>query len=685
MISPLEMTLLLLLASVVGVVVFRSLNLPPMLGYLTVGILVGPHALGFAADLERAEHLAEFGVVFLMFSIGLEFSLSKLRAMRRLVFGLGLAQVLGTIAIALVLGALFERWMHITWEGSVALGGALAMSSTAIVSKMLAERLEIETEHGRNIFGVLLFQDLAVVPLLIVIAAFGGESSKDLAMSLGFAAVKIVVALALLLIVGQRFMTRWLNVVARRRSQELFVLNLLLVTLGAAFITDRFGLSLALGAFIAGMLISETPYRHQVEEDIKPFRDVLLGLFFVTTGMLLDPSVIWRHPLLVLAFFVGQVLLKSVMITGLARAFGAPPGGGGGTGRGGAAGASPGVGMRRGRGLAQAGEFGFVLLNLILDRHLVDATLLQSILASMLLSMLAAPFLIQNADRIVMRLSAAEWMQQSLQMTRIATQSIKQKGHVIICGYGRAGQNLARMLEQEGIAYVALDLDPDRVAAAAAAGESVVFGDAARRESLLAAGIHRAAAVAVTYANTPSALRVLHNVHELEPTLPAIVRTVDDADLEKLLAAGATEVIPEIVEGSLMLASHTLVLMGVPMRRVVRRVEEMRDARYSLLRGYFHGADDADDDDHEQVRLQSVPVDARADAVGRSLSELGLFALGLEVTAIRRHGIRGVEPDPETKLRASDIVVLRGLPEALAQAEERLSRHRREGGSAAVA
>ncbi|KAF1055035.1 MAG: Glutathione-regulated potassium-efflux system protein KefC [Burkholderia gladioli] len=460
--------------------------------------------------------------------------------------------------------------------------------------------------------------------------------------------------------------TRWFNVVARRRSQELFVLNLLLVTLGAAFITDKFGLSLVLGAFIAGMLISETPYRHQVEEDIKPFRDVLLGLFFVTTGMLLDPRVIWEHPFLVIGFFFGQVLLKAATITGLARLFGA----------------APGVAIRTGLGLAQAGEFGFVMLNLILDRHLVDSTLLQAILASLLLSMLAAPFLIQNVDRIVMRVSSTEWMQQSLQMTRIATQSLKQQGHVIICGYGRAGQNLARMLEQEGLAYVALDLDPDRVAAAGAAGESVVFGDAARRESLLAAGIHRAAAVAITYANTPSALRVLHHVHELEPTLPAIVRTVDDADLQKLLASGATEVIPEIVEGSLMLASHTLVLLGVPMRRVVRLVEEMRDERYSLLRGYFRGADDADDD-HEQVRLQSVSADARSDAVGRSLEEAGLYALGLEVTAIRRHGIRGVEPDPDTKLRAADILVLRGLPEALSMAEERLSRTRREGGQAA--
>lgn len=666
MISPLEMTLFLLLASVVGVVLFRYLNLPPMLGYLSVGILVGPRSLGIVPDIHGAQNLAEFGVVFLMFSIGLEFSLSKLRAMRYAVFGLGLLQVLGTIAVALLLGLMLEPWVHITWQACVALGGALAMSSTAIVSKMLAERLEIESAHGRNILGVLLFQDLAVVPLLIVIAAFGGDP-KSLMESLGLAGIKIVLALALLLIVGQKFMTRWFNVVARRRSQELFVLNVLLVTLGAAFITDKFGLSLALGAFIAGMLIAETPYRHQVEEDIKPFRDVLLGLFFVTTGMLLNPHVIVQHPLLVAAFLIGPVVLKAVMITALARL----------------SGASPGVAMRTGLGLAQAGEFGFVLLNLILDKHLVDPTLLQAILASMLLSMLAAPFLIQNADRIVLRLSSTEWMQQSLMMTRIATQSIKQSGHVIVCGYGRAGQNLARMLEYEGLSYVALDLDPDRVTAAAAAGESVVFGDAARRESLVAAGIHRAAAVAITYANTQSAMRVLHHIHELEPTLPTIVRTVDDADLERLLAAGATEVIPEIVEGSLMLASHMLVLMGVPMRRVVRRVEELRDERYSLLRGYFHGTDDVGEDGHEQVRLQSVPVDARADAVGRTLAELGLYDLGVEVTAIRRHGIRGVEPDPSTKLRENDIIVIRGLPEHLAKAEERLSRHRKAGAGAA--
>jgi CPA2 family monovalent cation:H+ antiporter-2 len=349
-------------------------------------------------------------------------------------------------------------------------------------------------------------------------------------------------------------------------------------------------------------------------------------------------------------------VLKLVMITALSRLFGA----------------TPGVAMRTGIGLAQAGEFGFVLLNLILDKHLVDATLLQAILAAMLLSMLAAPFMIQNADRIVLRLSSTEWMMQSLTMTRIATQSLKQSGHTIICGYGRAGQNLARMLEHEGLSYVALDLDPDRVAAAAAAGESVVFGDAGRRESLLAAGIHRAAVVAITYANTPSALRVLYNIHELEPTLPVIVRTVDDADLEKLLAAGATEVIPEIVEGSLMLASHTLVLMGVPMRRVVRRVEEMRDERYSLLRGYFHGADDDTVEELEHARLLSVTLPATSGSVDRALGEQALPTRGVTVVSLRRASGAVLQPDDSLALQAGDTLVLSGLPERLALVEAAL-------------
>lgn len=337
--SPLDLTLVLLAAAVLGVVAFRMLQLPPMLGYLAVGILIGPHALGLASDSGQTKYLAEFGVVFLMFSIGLEFNLAKLRSMRRLVFGLGGSQVVLTMLAVAPVGWLFSAVFDLTWQASIALGGALAMSSTAIVSKMLSERLELETEHGRNIFSVLLFQDLAVVPLLIVIPALSRDPG-ELPMALALAIVKIVVALTLIFVLGKRVVSRWFHVVAARRSQELFMLNLLLVTLGMAALTERLGLSMALGAFMAGMLIAETPYRHQVEEDIKPFRDVLLGLFFVTIGMLLNVRVVIDNLWLVLTLLIVPVLFKFVLIAGLARLFGSRPG----------------VAIRTGLGLAQAGE-----------------------------------------------------------------------------------------------------------------------------------------------------------------------------------------------------------------------------------------------------------------------------------------------------------------------------------------
>ncbi|OAI78987.1 potassium transporter [Ralstonia solanacearum] len=651
--SPLELTLVLLAAAVIGVVLFRMLQLPPMLAYLVVGVVIGPNATGLESDSAQTRYLAEFGVVFLMFSIGLEFSLAKLRSMRRLVLGLGASQVVLTMLLTVPASLLLSRWYPLSWQASLALGGALAMSSTAIVSKMLAERLQLETEHGRNIISVLLFQDLAVVLLLIVVPSLG-KNPTDLVLTLSIAAVKIIVALVLILFLGQKLLSRWFHLVAARRSQELFMLNLLLVTLGMAALTERLGLSMALGAFLAGMLVSETPYRLQVEEDIKPFRDVLLGLFFVTVGMLLDPRVVIGHWGLVIGLVIGPVLFKFVLIALLARVFGS----GGGTA------------IRTALGLAQAGEFGFVLLNQIDGMRLIDPLLSQAILAAMLL----APFLIQYSDAIAMRLSRTDWLMQSLAMTKIAAQSLQTERHVIICGYGRSGQNLAHMLEQEDISYVALDLDPDRVRDAAAAGERVVYGDAARRESLVAAGVHRAAAVAVTYADTASALKVLHHVRALAPTLPVIVRTIDDADLDRLQQAGAAEVVPEIIEGSLMLASHALVLLGVPLRRVVRRAQEMRDARYGLLRGYFHGQDDDEDMlERDAVRLHSVPLTKGSPAIGRPLGTLGLETFKTSVTAIRRQGIRALDPEPNTLLELGDIVVLRGTPDGLQQAEERLS------------
>ncbi|WP_159627846.1 monovalent cation:proton antiporter family protein [Massilia puerhi] len=656
--SGLELTLLLLGCAVLGVVLFRSLQLPPMLGYLAVGVLIGPHALALAEDSPTTHALGEFGVVFLMFSIGLEFSLGQLRAMRRIVFGLGLAQVVSTIVaamgIALLAAYAFPR-IALGWQAAFALGGALAMSSTAIVVKLLTERLELESEHGRRIVGILLFQDLAVVPLLIMIPALARDP-EDLAITLGVEALKAALVLALLLFFGQKLMGRWFTIVAKRRSQELFMLNLLLVTLGAAWITEQAGLSLALGAFVAGMLISETPYKHQVEEDIKPFRDVLLGLFFITIGMLLDLRMVIQHWWLVLLLLALPVLLKFGLIALLARAFGA----------------APGTAMRTGLALAQAGEFSFVLLNHASGSKLVDPFVLQLVLASMVLSMLLAPFIIGSMDRITMKLAANEWMMQSLQLTQIATRTMQAQKHVIIAGFGRSGQSLATLLKEEALPWHALDLDPERVQEARSAGATVSYGDAARRESLVAAGIHRASALVITFADTRQALKVLHLVHELAPSLPVIVRSHDDGDMDVLKAAGATEVVPEALESSLMLASHALVTLGVPLRRVVHRVQAARDERYASLRGYFHGAGDSLANlEPGYVRLHSVRLHAQAAAVGRSLAQLSLEDLAAEVTVVRRAG-EDVAPGPEVVLAAGDVIVVRGDGEAISRAEDRL-------------
>jgi monovalent cation:H+ antiporter-2, CPA2 family len=663
--TTLELVLLYLVAAVLGVVACRTLKLPPMLGYLVVGVLIGPHALAFAQDSAGVQYLAEFGVVFLMFVIGLEFNLPKLRSMRTLVFGLGMSQVVLTMAgtmlghflLVAAYAWLLEGQWEMTWQGAVVLGGAMAMSSTAIVVKLLAERLELESEHGRRVMGVLLFQDLAVVPLLVLIPALG-ESGRDMATAMGLAVLKAGVLLTLLLVGGQRVMRWWLTLVARRKSEELFMLNLLLITLGLAYITEHAGLSLALGAFVAGMLVAETEYKHQVETDIKPFHDVLLGLFFITIGMKLNWRPVLDQWFLVLAMTSLPVVAKFVLVSALARAFRA----------------APGVALRTGLYLAQAGEFGFVLLTLGAERGLVAPEWMSPILASMVLSMLATPFLIQYSNRIVNKLSASDWLMQSVALTTIAKKSIGTEGHVIICGYGRCGQALSRLLTPEGIPYMAMDLDPDRVRQAAAAGQSVVFGDAARLQSLMAAGLARASAVVVSYHDTASAMKILKLVQEHAPKVPVIVRTVDESDIDRLKAAGATEVVPEAIEGSLMLAGHALALVGVPMARVVRITREARDARYSLLRGYFHGADDSGVEELNQARLHSVTVPDNARCVGQVLEDLALHAVGVNVVSVR-HAAGGVGAAPERHaLAAGDTLVLSGLPEALSLAEGKLLR-----------
>ncbi|MCE9568674.1 MAG: monovalent cation:proton antiporter-2 (CPA2) family protein, partial [Rhodocyclales bacterium] len=392
MTDTLPLILLLLAAAVVVVVIFRMLGLPPIMGYLLVGAVLGPHAAGWVPDTEQTRHLAEFGVVFLMFSIGLEFSLARLYSMKRIVFGLGLAQVLVTALVA----TLLARLAGIPWLAGIALGGALAMSSTAMLSKLLTERGELDAPHGREVIGVLLFQDIAVVPLLVMIPAFS-QPLEAMAEALLWAGFKAAVLLVLVLVIGQRALSKWFYLVARRKSAELFMLNVLLITLGLAWLTELAGLSLALGAFTAGMLIGETEYRYQVEEDIKPFRDVLLGLFFVAIGMRLNvPQIAGQWPLV--AGILAALMAFKLAIVGTASRL---------------MGSTPGSALRSGLWLCAGGEFGFVILARSADVNLLPPAVLQPVLAAMVLSLLLAPLIVHFSDRLVFRFVASEWLLRS--------------------------------------------------------------------------------------------------------------------------------------------------------------------------------------------------------------------------------------------------------------------------------
>lgn len=656
--TSLDLALIYLIAAVLGVVVCRTYKLPPILGYLVVGIVIGPNALAFDQDTSSVRHLAEFGVVFLMFVIGLEFNLAKLKAMRNFVFGLGFMQVAVSIALvivgSIVLGFIIPHYWNLPWQSSFALGGALAMSSTAIVVKLVQERGELHTLHGQRVIGVLLFQDLAVVPLMILTPALGSEPEK-LAIALLWAVLKASILIGVLLTGGQRIMHWWLTLVARYKNEELFVLNVLLVTLGLAWITEHAGLSLALGAFIAGMLISETEYKHQVEADIKPFHDVLLGLFFITIGMMLDWKIVLQNWYLVLLMTIFPLLFKFALVAILCLY----------------SGATRGVSIRTGIHLAQAGEFGFVLLGIAQQVDLIPPHLLNPILASMVISMMATPLLIERHQWIVNKLVPDDWMDDSLRMAEIASRSVQKNEHVIICGYGRCGQNLASMLKQQNITYMALDMDPDRVQEASAAGDVVVFGDSTRLPSLMAAGLARASAVVVTYLETSASLKVLKHVRDHAPHVPVVVRTQDDTDLEVLQQAGATEVVPESIEGSIVLASQALVLLGTPIGKVVQIVQQQRKERYQLMRSYFHGRSDDTFEEAHHERLCSIHIVKGAAAKGKPLSSLELNALEVDTANLRRMG-RNIPIDEYTILQAGDVLVLAGKPDALFLAEKKI-------------
>src|ERR1019366_6460358 len=577
--DPLLQILILLAASVLVVAGVRKLALPAILGYLVVGMLLGPHALRWAVDNATTQLLADFGVVFLVFTLGLEFSLPRLVAMRWEVLGVGGAQVLvttGLVAAAAI--ALF----HVAPAVAVVIGGAIAMSSTAIIIAQLTEQSENNRTHGRLAVAICFFQDLSFPLFLALVSVLtaGGEAASPthIAVAVGSA----ILALLLVLAAGRWLLHPLFVMIASVRSAELFSLAVLLVVLASAWATHAVGLSLALGAFLAGMMLAETEFRHQVEATIRSYREVLLGLFFITVGMLLDVRLLFRDLGLVTSILVGMLLFKAAVVMLVAEP----------------ATKSWFKSLRTGVVVAQSGEFGFALLTLLLRRELSDPDIVQPLLAATVLSMVLSPLLIRHNRRITRAFLGESGPPHNEAMREAqATLAVAERDHVVICGFGRVGQNIARVLEQTGFEYIALDLDPYRVRVGRQAGDPVIYGDAGKEKVLENVGIAHASCVVVTFTKPEIALRILRSVRALRPDVPVLVRTQDDSKLEELQAAGATEVVPETFEASLMLLSHLLLLLKLPVSRAIRTVNDIRSRRYGMLRQYFRadGAEFLDD------------------------------------------------------------------------------------------
>ncbi|MGC3981429.1 MAG: cation:proton antiporter [Steroidobacteraceae bacterium] len=649
--NALGQLLILLACSVLVVTVFKRMKLPPIVGYLAVGMLLGQEALSLAGS-ETTRVLAEYGVVFLVFTLGLEFSYPRMLAMRWEVFGLGGMQVVLTTALIGTTSWLLGAPVLV----AIVLGGALAMSSTAIVVRQLTEQLEINRPHGRLAVGILLFQDLAFVPLLAMESVLRGHVTTFDPMAIAGALLRAGIALLFVIAAGRWLLRPLFHEITHTRSTEVFTLTVLLVALTSAWATNQVGLSLALGAFLAGMMLAETEYRHQIEVVIRPFRDILLGLFFITVGTLLDLPLLVERLWLVLVLVLLLQLSKACIVTVLARRLSKDWQ----------------SALQTGMVIAQGGEFGFALLTLTLNDQLIGDEVIQPLLAAIVVSMVLSPFVIRHNSRLTeYLLRRGDKQPNELQRELAATQKVAQRNHVILCGFGRVGQNLARALEKHGYEYIALDMDPKRVQLARQAGDPVIYGDAAEGEILEAVGLEHCSVLVITFADPNLALRILHSVRELRKDVPVLVRTQDDTKLDALQTAGATEVVPETLEASLMLMSHMLLLLNMPVSRVVKTVGDIRDNRYTMLRRIFRREDARPLDETHALReeLHTVVLPRHAYAIGRSIAQLKLEEANVSVNAIRRDGIVGRQPAADMIFKEGDVVVLYGTPEAIEQGE----------------
>lgn len=564
--------LIILASSLVMIALFRRLRLPPVLGYLCVGLLVGPSAFDWVNESEHLPDVAELGVVFLLFSLGLEFSLSKMIALRQVVFRLGSQQVL----ISTALLGLLLMLLGMPMTPALLLGAGLSLSSTAIVTKELGSLGEVFSSHGQNAVGVLLFQDVVAVLLLTLVPVFAGSSEQAWYWALPLTLAKTVVLFVGLLLASRWLLPRLFHEVAASRSAELFVLLALVIVLLTAWLTHLLGLSPALGAFLAGMLLGESHYRHQIEADIRPFRDILLGVFFVSIGMLIDLQLFLSHSLLILGLTVGLMVIKGIVVALLVKWRGSDSE----------------TAWRSGLALAQGGEFCFALMAQMQQNSLMPEALGDLLLAATFCSMLLTPLLLRAAPRIAAVLHRKP--NQEAQIEEISALNADLNQHVVICGYGRVGQSIGRFLRNAKQPYIALDSDPVRVQEAASGESDVHYGDSSRGDLLNAVGLLRAKLLVVAVDQSDIALRILKEARRLNAHVPILVRTRDDSQWAELKAAGATEVVPELLESSLMLASHALIMLGLPAHQVQEKVDQVRIDRYRLLHGFYPGSDDAE-------------------------------------------------------------------------------------------
>lgn len=641
--------LILLLAAVLLVAIFRRLGQPVILAYLLAGVVLGPHGAAVITGQSIMQTIAELGIVFLMFSLGLEFSLPRLIAMRRLVIGVGGLQVLLTSLLFFAIA----WWWGLSLAQALVVSGTLALSSTAVVIKQLGDQKQLHTRRAQLGVSVLLFQDLAVVPLLVMIPILARPEIQGSALlaEIAWATLKGLFALLSLLAVGKWLLPLLFHEVARARSDELFVLSTLLVALLAASLTQWMGLSMALGAFLAGMMLGESHYRHQLEVDIRPFRDVLMGLFFITIGMTMDWQRMALDWWLVALSVPALILFKSLLVLLAGRLMGERKR----------------DAMAAGIMLSQVGEFGFVLLALANHHGLLDHRLVSLLIGIGVTSIAMTPWLVQQAHQLARSLTDPALLTRS----EVAQSGLSKSQHVIIAGFGRAGQTCARFLKQEEIPFLALDLDPERVSEAKSAGEQVAFGDASRRDILLAAGLLRARLVIITFDDPKRVEAMLALIRELAGEVKVLVRTRDDSFLEAFKRAGAFEVIPESQEGALMLVSHLLLNCDIPIGRVIRRMEHERSNQYRFLHGFYWGDQSAGNLETDQLleRLHPVLLHEQAWAVGRSVQALGLDAV--RIREVQR-GTQRLEPRPELVLATGDKLVLFGNAVAVEQAEQRL-------------